>query len=288
MAIAFLFLPASGIRAYAQRYVAYVTEYSWRGKAHFYKDLQSAINAVEDNQTICLRQNIVAPIRGFVVNRGKSFRLDLNGFNIENPWKNEESVAITVDNNGGSLIIDDRTPRHGKIGAPYGAGIRLESGKLVLFGDAWYDGKRSIDVYGGEMDVHRGNFFHSVVVNNPGARIAIQGGEFEPRAGISAKGKNACSLTISGGLFFGKVTNTGKRRFITGGTFHYSLKPAAKYIHPDYCLVKTTVSKYGKTEDGWRVEKKPPSTEETDTPADSEDSSGLRQRVEAYRDQHEG
>lgn len=82
--------------------------------------------------------------------------------------------------------------------------------RLVLNDGINYRGGRSDNVNGGELIINRGHFYNPIVIFNSNARVVIEGGELEPpRASLKAKGKNACDMTISGGRFFGKVTNTG-------------------------------------------------------------------------------
>ena len=294
-AIAFALVPVFGMRAHAGKTVARVVHQRWGDRSTPYKSLQSALDAVKNDERILLLKDVTARNgEGYRVTGGKSFILDLCGHSITTSSESIACNALHIDNAGGELIISDSIYiRCGSIQVDpsmqlHGNGIRLDAGRLILHDGINYRGARSINVLGGELIIGNGHFHNPIVILNSRARVVIEGGELEPpRGSLRAKGKNACNMTISGGNFFGKVTNTGKTGFITGGTFYHVYKTAAKYIHPDYHLVKTTMSKQGKSLMAYRVEKRPASAEGTDTADASDNASELRQRVEEYRDKHE-
>ena len=91
------------------------------------------------------------------------------------------------------------------------------------------------------MRIDGGTFENSIVSNSKDVKIDIRGGYFDKYVRITAKDENACSMEITGGEFFAKITNTGKTGFIKGGKFYYERMPAEEYINASYYKVEDTI-----------------------------------------------
>ena len=231
-----------------------------------YYTLQSAINAVQEGQTIQLLSNInLASTVTIAEDNNKSFSIDLNGKTIDG------GNAITIQHNGGKLTIKD-SASEGKITSNVADGtIHLFGGSLVALSGTIENtctsnfnaaisnvSAGSVSVEGGTVKalssvsfaianhgtgsviVSSGTLISGfrAIVNPNSGKVAISGGEVKSNIGEAIANLSTGEVSISGGKMdsisgtaisnfpTGKVTIQGGSAVISGGQM-------AMYVAPD-------------------------------------------------------
>ena len=183
--------------------------------------LQSRIDAGET--TITLTENVTESI---TIPAGKTVTLNLNGNTLTNE-ADKDTITVAL---GGTLTIEGT----GTVdNVSHGRAAVYNNGTVTINGGTFEGGKITIkNDDGGILEINNGMFTNSgnrVVFN--ANKAEINGGEFYCPATYFGNeiavdtlyadgGQNAGQLTITGGTFDGKVTQSnGAVTTVSGGTF---------------------------------------------------------------------
>ena len=206
-----------------------------------YYQLQDAVNAVKDGQTIhLLRENS----EKIIINKGdrRSFTIDLNG----NSW---ECVWLTpIEHYGsGTLTITD-TASEGKVSGYQYDTIWVEEGNLIVNagtvlnrGDKKYaivnNGTGNISIIGGTVEAARG----TAIYNQGNGSVSITGGTVRAAAGSAIYNNNKGTITIGGNAMI-----TSANPSPTSGTIYQNdfFKPKAKIEITNGTIENTSESGY--------------------------------------------